>query len=122
MDLLVFVSCTASTNMSDATGRYFTVQHGFSIAVSGILVVADPMVETVLVIISSIDIRCNRISSDDFCVIVVTGTTGEGLSLTVTERRQLLEAWMDNQHKFEHQIFHVGAPNLRDSQTLVGYQ
>ena len=73
-------------------GRYFTVQHGFSIAISGTLVVADPMVETVLVIISSIDIGCNRISSDDFCVtILVTGTTGEGLSLTVTERRQLLE-------------------------------
>ena len=69
--------------------------------------------------------KCNSSRrSNDCCVvtILVTGTTGEGLSLTVTERRQLLEAWMDNQHKFEHQIFHIGAPNLRDSQTLVGYQ
>lgn len=39
--------------------------------------------------------------------------------MTVTERKQLTEAWMDNKHKFEHQIFHIGAPNLRDSQELV---
>ncbi|XP_067942501.1 N-acetylneuraminate lyase-like [Watersipora subatra] len=51
--------------------------------------------------------------------IFVNGTTGEGLSMTVSERKDVTEAWLDNQQSFEHMIFHIGAGNLRDSQELA---
>ena len=52
----------------------------------------------------------------------MNGTTGEGLSMTVQERMEITEAWLDQKQHFEHMIMHIGAGNLRDSQTLVGWK
>ena len=52
----------------------------------------------------------------------MNGTTGEGLSMTVQERMEITEAWLDQKQHFEHMIMHIGAGNLRDSQTLVSWK
>ncbi|KAM9004481.1 N-acetylneuraminate lyase isoform X2 [Sarcophilus harrisii] len=52
--------------------------------------------------------------------IFVNGSTGEGLSLSVAERRQLAEEWVTNgKNKLDHVIIHVGALSLKDSQELA---
>ena len=52
----------------------------------------------------------------------MNGTTGEGLSMTVQERMEITEAWLDQKQHFEHMIMHIGTGNLRDSQTLVSWK
>ncbi|XP_021260704.1 N-acetylneuraminate lyase isoform X1 [Numida meleagris] len=52
--------------------------------------------------------------------IFVNGTTGEGLSLSIQERKQLAEEWMrQGKDKLDHVIIHVGALSLPDSQELA---
>jgi N-acetylneuraminate lyase len=52
----------------------------------------------------------------DYVRVFVGGTTGESLSLTVTERLALTEAWSRMPQKM---IVHVGAEALGDAKTLV---
>jgi len=52
--------------------------------------------------------------------VFLTGTTGEGLSLTVTERKAVVEAWMKHaRNKLSTIIVQIGCGNLRDSQELA---
>ncbi|XP_048107902.1 N-acetylneuraminate lyase isoform X1 [Alosa alosa] len=52
--------------------------------------------------------------------IFVNGTTGESLSLSVDERKQLAEAWCQKgKGKLEDVIVHVGCSSLKDSQELA---
>ncbi|XP_074078295.1 N-acetylneuraminate lyase isoform X1 [Macrotis lagotis] len=52
--------------------------------------------------------------------IFVNGSTGEGLSLSVPERRQLAEEWVTKgKNKLDNVIIHVGALSLKDSQDLA---
>ncbi|XP_057885935.1 N-acetylneuraminate lyase isoform X1 [Melospiza georgiana] len=52
--------------------------------------------------------------------IFVNGTTGEGLSLSIQERKQLAEEWMcQGKDKLDHVIIHVGALNLPECQELA---
>ncbi|XP_058277672.1 N-acetylneuraminate lyase isoform X3 [Hirundo rustica] len=52
--------------------------------------------------------------------VFVNGTTGEGLSLSIQERRQLAEEWMcQGKDKLDHVIIHVGALNLPECQELA---
>ncbi|XP_072504543.1 N-acetylneuraminate lyase isoform X2 [Notamacropus eugenii] len=52
--------------------------------------------------------------------IFVNGSTGEGLSLSVPERRQLAEEWVTKgKNKMDNVIIHVGALSLKDSQDLA---
>ncbi|XP_027468555.1 N-acetylneuraminate lyase isoform X3 [Zalophus californianus] len=52
--------------------------------------------------------------------IFVNGTTGEGLSLSVSERRQVAEAWVaKGRNKLDQVVIHVGALSLKDSQELA---
>ncbi|POI31788.1 hypothetical protein CIB84_004461 [Bambusicola thoracicus] len=54
------------------------------------------------------------------CVETVNGTTGEGLSLSIQERKQLAEEWMcQGKDKLDHVIIHVGALSLLESQELA---
>lgn len=55
----------------------------------------------------------------DLNLFLVNGTTGEGLSLTVDERKTIAEAWMNNRQHLDHIMLHIGAANLRDTQKLV---
>ena len=51
--------------------------------------------------------------------VFVNGTTGEGASLTVEERKELAGAWVEaGRGKLDCVIIHVGASNLPDSMEL----
>ncbi|XP_030674639.1 N-acetylneuraminate lyase isoform X2 [Nomascus leucogenys] len=52
--------------------------------------------------------------------IFVNGTTGEGLSLSISERRQVAEEWVTKgKNKLDQVIIHVGALSLKESQELA---
>ncbi|KAM6129175.1 N-acetylneuraminate lyase isoform 2-T5 [Phoenicopterus ruber ruber] len=52
--------------------------------------------------------------------VFVNGTTGEGLSLSTQERKQLAEEWVcQGKDKLDHIIIHVGALSLPESQELA---
>ncbi|KAM4895935.1 N-acetylneuraminate lyase isoform 1-T1 [Sylvia borin] len=52
--------------------------------------------------------------------VFVNGTTGEGLSLSIQERKQLAEEWVcQGKDKLDHVIIHVGALNLPECQELA---
>lgn len=52
--------------------------------------------------------------------IFVNGTTGEGLSLSISERRQVAEEWVrQGKNKLDQVVIHVGALNLKESQELA---
>ncbi|XP_075616636.1 N-acetylneuraminate lyase [Balearica regulorum gibbericeps] len=52
--------------------------------------------------------------------VFVNGTTGEGLSLNIQERKQLAEEWVrQGKDKLDQVIVHVGALSLPDSQELA---
>ncbi|XP_032552170.1 N-acetylneuraminate lyase isoform X3 [Chiroxiphia lanceolata] len=52
--------------------------------------------------------------------VFVNGTTGEGLSLSIQERKQLAEEWVcQGKDKLDHVIIHVGALSLPESQELA---
>uniref|UniRef100_A0A8C2BWD0 N-acetylneuraminate lyase n=1 Tax=Cyprinus carpio TaxID=7962 RepID=A0A8C2BWD0_CYPCA len=52
--------------------------------------------------------------------VFINGTTGEGCSLTVDERKQLAAAWCQHgKDKLEQVIVHVGCMSIKDSQELA---
>ncbi|XP_072854237.2 N-acetylneuraminate lyase isoform X2 [Pogona vitticeps] len=52
--------------------------------------------------------------------VFVNGTTGEGLSLSIQERKQLAEEWVaKGKEKLDHVIVHVGALSLPESKGLA---
>ncbi|XP_042321175.1 N-acetylneuraminate lyase isoform X1 [Sceloporus undulatus] len=52
--------------------------------------------------------------------VFVNGTTGEGLSLSIQERKQLAEEWVaQGKDKLDHVIVHVGALSLPESKGLA---
>ncbi|XP_070795373.1 N-acetylneuraminate lyase isoform X2 [Pituophis catenifer annectens] len=52
--------------------------------------------------------------------VFVNGTTGEGLSLSIQERKQLAEEWVtQGKDKLDHVIIHVGSLNLPESKELA---
>ncbi|XP_007525895.1 N-acetylneuraminate lyase isoform X1 [Erinaceus europaeus] len=52
--------------------------------------------------------------------VFVNGTTGEGLSLDISERQQVAEEWVKKgKNKLDQVVIHVGALSLKDSQKLA---
>lgn len=51
--------------------------------------------------------------------IFVNGTTGEGMSLSVEERKDLADEWCRHRKELEQVIVHVGCTSLKDSQELA---
>ncbi|XP_023559378.1 N-acetylneuraminate lyase isoform X4 [Octodon degus] len=52
--------------------------------------------------------------------VFVNGTTGEGLSLSISERRQVAEEWVtQGRNKLDQVVIHVGALSLKESQELA---
>ncbi|CAK8677425.1 unnamed protein product [Clavelina lepadiformis] len=52
--------------------------------------------------------------------VFVNGTTGEGTSLTLEERKIIAEKWIEaGKAKLDKVIIHVGTANLKDSQELA---
>ncbi|XP_054837717.1 N-acetylneuraminate lyase isoform X2 [Eublepharis macularius] len=60
------------------------------------------------------------INEQDVKSVFVNGTTGEGLSLSVQERKLLAEEWVaKGKDKLDHVIIHVGALSLPESKGLA---
>ncbi|KAM4022369.1 N-acetylneuraminate lyase isoform 1-T7 [Anomaloglossus baeobatrachus] len=54
--------------------------------------------------------------------IFVNGTTGEGMSLSIQERKRLAEEWVKHARgKMDNVIVHVGCLSLEDSKDLAGH-
>ncbi|XP_013207941.1 N-acetylneuraminate lyase [Microtus ochrogaster] len=52
--------------------------------------------------------------------IFVNGTTGEGLSLSISERRQVAAEWVtQGRNKLDQVVIHVGALSVKESQELA---
>ncbi|KAM4860727.1 N-acetylneuraminate lyase [Thomomys bottae] len=52
--------------------------------------------------------------------VFVNGTTGEGLSLSMSERRLIAEEWVtQGRNKLDQVVIHVGALSLKESQELA---
>ncbi|OWF37509.1 N-acetylneuraminate lyase-like [Mizuhopecten yessoensis] len=62
---------------------------------------------------------CSYLKDHHFEYAYVNGTLGEGMSLTIEERKKSLEAWVEAADGKIGIIAHVGANNLRDSQVLA---
>uniref|UniRef100_A0A8D2KE30 N-acetylneuraminate lyase n=1 Tax=Urocitellus parryii TaxID=9999 RepID=A0A8D2KE30_UROPR len=62
----------------------------------------------------------NLVPLSDSLFGTVNGTTGEGLSLSVSERRQVAEEWVtQGRNKLDQVVIHVGALSLKESQELA---
>ncbi|KAL7984787.1 hypothetical protein Chor_003357, partial [Crotalus horridus] len=58
--------------------------------------------------------------SNVYILTIVNGTTGEGLSLSIQERKQLAEEWVtQGKDKLDHIIIHVGTLSLPESKDLA---
>ena len=63
---------------------------------------------------SVVQAQSEYLSSQPVVGVYVCGSTGESLSLSVPERKQVLEAWMTNRCEHQMVIAHVGANALED--------
>jgi N-acetylneuraminate lyase len=69
--------------------------------------------------VSIIPKQVNSLVQNGVAGAFVCGTTGEGLSLTITERMAVLEAWLAATPAGFHVIAHVGAAAERDAIALT---
>lgn len=61
----------------------------------------------------------NRLQKKGVIGVFINGTTGEGLLLTMDERKKMAEAWIDHQCADFRVIIHVGATSIEDSLELT---
>ncbi len=60
-----------------------------------------------------------RLKKDGVAGVFAGGTTGEGLLLTIQERKEMAEAWMAHQDDNFKVIIHVGASSVEDAKELT---
>ena len=60
-----------------------------------------------------------RLKKDGVAGVFAGGTTGEGLLLTIQERKDIAEAWMAHQDDNFKVIIHVGASSIEDAKELT---
>lgn len=63
----------------------------------------------------------DRLKRDGAAGVFVNGTTGEGLLLTIQERKEITETWMAHQETSFKVIVHAGAPSIEDSKELAAH-
>ncbi|KAK3578996.1 hypothetical protein CHS0354_034792 [Potamilus streckersoni] len=63
---------------------------------------------------------CEHLVRNDVNQVYVNGTTGEGMSLTLEERKQVVEKWIEiGKNRLKKIVVQVGALNLHDSLEMV---
>lgn len=62
-----------------------------------------------------------RLKNEGVAGIFVGGTTGEGLLLTIAERKKIAEAWIQHQSDNFKVIIHVGATSIVDARDLASH-
>lgn len=60
-----------------------------------------------------------KLQQDGVAGVFINGTTGEGLLLTLEERKAVAEAWLAHQTADFRVIIHVGATSIEDSRELA---
>ncbi|XP_071098406.1 N-acetylneuraminate lyase B-like [Haliotis cracherodii] len=72
------------------------------------------------VVLSKIEAHIKYLKDVGVKHVFVNGATGEGLSLTLEERKDIAAEWVKaNNGRLDTIIMHVGCANLRDTQTLA---
>ena len=61
----------------------------------------------------------DRLKEDGVAGVFINGTTGEGLLLTMDERKTLSEAWIKHQTPDFRVIIHVGSTSIEDARDLT---
>ncbi|KAL9963668.1 hypothetical protein ACROYT_G027195 [Oculina patagonica] len=70
--------------------------------------------------LSTVDKYVEHLQKEQITGIYVNGTTGESLLLTVDERKQLAEKWVQaGKDKLGNIIVQIGTSNLKDTQELA---
>ena len=78
-----------------------------------------PMEENGDIRFSAIGEYAQRLKKTGVAGVFIGGTTGESLSLTIEERYQLAESWIEQQNENFHVIVHAGCESLRDAGKLA---
>ncbi|XP_060606679.1 N-acetylneuraminate lyase-like [Ruditapes philippinarum] len=68
------------------------------------------------------EMYCNHLTSKGMTQIYVNGTTGEGFSLTLEERKKIVEKWIEvgkKSGKIKSIVVQVGALNLHDTKAMA---
>ncbi len=78
-----------------------------------------PMQKDVSLNLSNIKDYAGFLTDNGVSGAFVNGSTGDFTSLSITERKQLIEAWAKNKPKEFYLINHVGHTNLRESKELA---
>jgi N-acetylneuraminate lyase len=71
--------------------------------------------------LSVVEAQAERLAADGAAGAFVAGSSGEGLSLTVAERKRLAERWCEAVGERLAVIIHVGAECLADAQSLAAH-
>jgi N-acetylneuraminate lyase len=71
--------------------------------------------------LDKVERQAEHLAGQGIVGVFVAGTTGEGLSLTILERRQLLERWVAVVGRQLPVIAHVGHDCLADAKTLAAH-
>tara|TARA_B110000116_G_scaffold145143_1_gene125731 strand:+ start:150 stop:1064 length:915 start_codon:yes stop_codon:yes gene_type:complete len=61
----------------------------------------------------------NKLKTDGIIGVFICGTTGEGLSLTIQERKVIAEEWVKYQNSKFKVIVHVGSTSIKQSKELA---
>ena len=77
-----------------------------------------PMNEMGAIKPSSIPDYAKKLKKDGLAGVFICGTTGEGMSLTVAERKIVAEEWIKFQDTDFKVIVHVGTTSVKQSQEL----
>lgn len=71
--------------------------------------------------LSTIAQQCDFLVNDGVVGAFICGTTGEGLSLSIEERKQIAEKWIEAAPDHFKIIVHVGHNSLTDAQSLAAH-
>ena len=68
---------------------------------------------------SAITYYAQKLKKDGLSGVFICGTTGEGMSMTLGERKRIAEEWVKFQEGDFKIIVHVGTTSLKQSQELA---
>lgn len=71
--------------------------------------------------LEKIDAYANHLASSGVAGVFVNGTTGEGYSLSLEERRAAAERWARHQTESFRVMIHVGAESVTDARAMAGH-
>ncbi|QZT36768.1 dihydrodipicolinate synthase family protein [Halosquirtibacter xylanolyticus] len=80
-----------------------------------------PMFEDGSVNVEVIAKYATKLKEDGLSGVFINGTTGEGMLMSLCERKQVAEAWLKHQSDNFHVIVHVGSTSVKQSAELAAH-